>query len=148
MSNRVQNIIMTAILVVLAMLMLPLVIASSHNAQTDSITDEFDGCVVAGGETTVTLTQSLFQGSGDWVTAMTATGTGADPAFKSYVVATKALTIEGLGADTPQDITVTYDYGVMGAFTGAEEVTFLVPLLFLVGVVITAVFSGYRVFKG
>ena len=148
MSNRAKNIIMTAFLVVLALIMLPIIITSTHNAQTDSITDEFDGCVVAGGETTVTLTQSLFQGSEDWVTAMTATGTGADPAFKSYVVATKALTIEGLGADTPQDVTVTYDYGVMGAFTGAEEVSFLVPLLFLVGVVIAAMFSGYRIFKG
>lgn len=147
MSNKGKNILMTAVLVVLALLMLPVVVTTTHGAQTDSQYDEFDGCVVAGGETTVTLTQSLWQSAEDWVTAMTATGDGADPGFDGYVPATKALTIDGLGVDTPQDVTVTYDYGVMGDFTGLEEVSWLVPLLFLVGVVLAAVFSGYRIFR-
>ena len=120
MSRRMKDILLTAILVVLALVMLPIVISSTHGAQTDRITDSFPGCVVAAGETTVTLTQDLWEGSGDWVIAMTATGGGADPAFDTYVVATRALTIDGLGADTPQDITVTYDYGVAGDFPGTD----------------------------
>jgi len=130
------------ILLVLALTLAPLVIDSCFGAETDDITDSFPGCVVAGGETDVVLTQDLLDADVTWVSAITATGAGAVPVADSYVAGTNTLTVSGLGVDTPQDLTVTYSYSVIKDFSGLGAIIRIVPLLFIVGIILTAIVVG------
>lgn len=140
MTPKVKGIIFSVILLVIALIMLPLVIDGVHDARTDTVVAEaFPGCVVAAGATDVVLAHDLYRGVAADVTAMTATGAGAVPAFDAWVGGTNTLTIDGLGADTPQDITVTYDYDAVGAFAGVGAITGLIPLLVVVGIIIVAI---------
>lgn len=135
------------LLIVIFAIMFPIVMESITDAQTDSVTDSFPGCIVGGGETDVVLTQDLYEARTSSVTSMTATGSGAVPVADSYVEATNTLTISGLGADTPQDITVTYIYDRTEDFTGLSQFMRLTPLLMWLAVMAALVGGAIFAFR-
>ena len=137
----------TIIGIIVICLMFPLAMTGIHSAQTDSQTDVFPACVVAGTTTDVVLTEDLWGDRSGSVTAITATGAGAVPVAGTYVAATNTLTITGLGADTPQDITVTYDIDGTTDFTGLGEIMGLTPLLIWVAIIGGVLFAGWGVAK-
>jgi len=142
MRSKAIGLIPSVLLLVIALMLTPLVIDSCLGAETDSITDSFPGCVVAGGETDVVLTQDLLDADVTWVSAITATGAGAVPVADSYVAGTNTLTVSGLGVDTPQNLTVTYKYSVVTDYTGISALLRLYPLLFVFGIVLVAIVWG------
>jgi hypothetical protein len=143
-----MGIVMSIVLIVIALILLPVSLDAVHGAVTDRRTTAFPGCVVAATETDVVIpVPGLYRDSMIYITAMTATGGGAVPAHHAYVAGTRTLTINGLGADTPQDITVTYDYEVNGAYNGVNAILGLVPLLIVVGLMIVAVINGLWALK-
>lgn len=115
------------LIVVFLAIMFPIVLDSINEAQTESQLDEFNGCVVADGETDVVLTLDLYEARLTSVTALTASDSET-PNAASYVEGTKTLTVDGLGATTPQDITVTYLYDRTTDFTGLSSFMRLTPL--------------------
>ena len=142
-----MKIVMGLIGVMIAFIMFPMIMDSTHQIRTDPQLDTFDGCVVAAEETDVVLTEDLYQGGIAYVTEITATGAGAVPVADSYVAGTNTLTVAGLGAETPQDLTVTYDYGAVGAYTGLDQLAAIAPLVLFVGLLAAAglsVWSGVR----
>jgi len=147
MSGKVKGFLISAILIVMALLMLPIVIDGVHGALTDRITDAFPGCVVAGGATDIVLTEDLYNDDTTWVSTLTATGAGAVPVAGVYTPGTNSLNVTGLGADTPQDLTATYDYGVAGDYAGLDPVTGLIPLLVVVGIILVAIINGIWALK-
>jgi hypothetical protein len=138
MSSKYIGIIVGIIGVMIAMVIFPLVMDSTHDIKTDAATDSLADVPVEGESADVVLTKDLFEDSTTYVTGITADGAEANPAADSYVAATKTLTITGLGADTPQDITVTYDYGALEAYTGLDSLTGIAPLLIFVGILAAA----------
>lgn len=147
MSPKIKGVMFSVILIVIALLMIPLVVDGVHSAVTDRITEAYPGCVVGAGATDVVLTNDLYRGLEIDVIAITATGAGAVPAFNTWTDGTNTLNIDGLGADTPQDITVTYDYNGVAEFGGVETITGLMPLLVVIGIIIVAIFNGLWAFK-
>lgn len=135
--------LMVIIGVVVVVIIFPLAMTAIHNSQTDSVTESFAASVVAAGSTTVTLTTDPWKDRTASVTAMTATGAGAAPVASSYTTATNALVITGLGADTPQDITVTYDYDATTDFTGLGDMMGLTPLLMWISIIGVIAFGGF-----
>lgn len=135
--------LMVIIGVVVVVIMFPMVMTAIHNSQTDSVTETFAGSVVAAGSTTVTLTTDPWKDRTASVTAMTATGAGAVPVASTYNTATNALVITGLGADTPQDITVTYDYDATSDFTGLGDMMGITPLLIWIAIIGVIAFGGF-----
>jgi hypothetical protein len=149
MTTKVKGIVLSVVLVVIALLLIPLVTGSAESVITDTITDSYPAQVVAGTEATVTLTQSLYLGlSPGMVTGLTADGVGAVPVASTYTEAgPRTLLITGLGADTPQAITVTYKYEVNDDYDGVNDITALIPLLVVVGLFIVAIFNGMWALK-
>jgi hypothetical protein len=121
--------------VVILAIMFPIFMDSLTDSQTELQLDLFPGCVVAGGETDVVLTQDLFKDRTAHITEMTSDDPGATPVATTYVPATNTLTIGGLGAVTPQDITVTYRYDITDDYTGLGEFMGLTPLLIWLGII-------------
>lgn len=139
---------LSVILIVIAMLMMPIAIDGVHTAITDTITAEaHNGCVVAAGATDVVLAQDPLDNKTAWVTAITATGAGAVPVASTYTAGTNTLHVTGLGADTPQNLTVTYDYEVNTAYAGVNSITNLIPLLVVVGLIVVAIINGLWTMK-
>jgi hypothetical protein len=149
MTAKVKGILFSVILIVIALLMIPLVISSVHGVMTDSRTQAFPGCVVAATTTDVVLTAGfgLYRGDNHEVTGLTASGAGAVPAAGTYVAGTRTLTVTGLGAVTPQDLTVTYNYEANQAYNGVNAIVGLIPLLVVVGLMLVAVINGMWAIK-
>lgn len=148
MTSKFKGVLMSVILIMIALLLLPIAIDGVHDAVTDTITAEAHAaCVVAAGATDVVLAQDPLDNSVDWVTAITATGAGAVPVANTYTTLTNTLNITGLGADTPQDITVTYDYEVNGDYAGVNALLNLIPLLVVVGLILVAIINGLWTIK-
>jgi hypothetical protein len=133
--------------VVIFAIMFPIVLDAMDDAQTSSQTDSFPGCVVAALATDVVLTLDLYEGRTTSVTAMTATGAGAVPVASTYTAGTNTLHITGLGADTPQDITVTYEYDRTTDFTGLSQFMRLTPLLLWLGVIFALIGGAFLFWK-
>jgi hypothetical protein len=148
-TGKVQGILMSIILIVIALLMLPLTITSTKEAMTDYRTQAFPGCVVAATTTDVVLTVGypLYHDNTDNIVVITATGGGAVPVAGVYTALTRSLNVTGLGADTPQDLTVRYAYDSNTAFTGVNSILALVPLLVTVGLLVVAVINGLWAIK-
>ena len=142
MTSKVKGILFSLILIVIALLMLPIAVDATQGAMSDRITDSFPTATVAGTEAEVVLTEDLWQDNVAFVLSLTADGPGAVPVADSYVTATNTLTITGLGATTPQAITVTYEYVSNQTLTGFNAIVGLIPLLIVVGLLIVAVFNG------
>jgi hypothetical protein len=101
-----------------------------------------------GGTTAVVLTEALYRNAASSIVSMTADGAPVNtPTYQSYVSGTKTLTIRGLGISSPQAIVVTYRTDSVSGFTGVGDIAVLVPLLFLIAVVILAIFTGYKTIK-
>jgi len=147
MTKKFQAILVSVILIIVALLLMPLVVDGVHDARTDTVTEAFPGCVVGGGATDVVLAHALYRGVEVDVTAITATGAGAVPAFNTWTAGTLTLNIDGLGADTPQDITVTYDYDAVGGYAGVGSIVGLIPLFVVIGIVIVAILNGLWAMK-
>lgn len=147
MTTKVKSIIFSLVLIVFAMMMMPIAVDSVFNVQTDPQADAFPGCVVAAGATDVVLTEDLWQDDNDFVTAITATGAGAVPVAGVYTPASNTLNVTGLGADTPQDLTVTYATEVNEEYAGINAIVGLVPLLIVVGIIIVAIINGLWALK-
>lgn len=79
-----------------------------HSGDFGIKTETFSGCVVALGETDVMLKYDLYLDAVANVITITSSSSGATPVANAYVPATNSLNITGLGATTPQDLTVTY----------------------------------------
>ncbi len=139
--------VLTIIGVVVIVIMFPLVMGAIHNSQTDVMTVEFPGCVVAGGQTTVTLTVDPWKDRTSSITSVTSSEAGATPVASSYNTTTNTLTITGLGAVTPQDITVTYDYDATADYTGLGEMMGLTPLLIWIAIIGAIAFGGFMFVK-
>jgi hypothetical protein len=147
-NTKFKGVLMSVFLIVIALLMLPIAIDGVHDAVTDTATAEaFPGCVVAAGATDVVLAHDPLDNSTAWVTAITATGAGAVPVANTYTTLTNTLNVTGLGADTPQNLTVTYDYEVNAAYAGANSLLNLIPLLVVVGLVLVAIINGLWTMK-
>lgn len=148
-TSKFKGLIMSVVILVIALLLMPLVISSVMDAQTDTRTQSFAGAVVGGTTTDVVLTAGygLWEDSNTSVTAITATGAGAVPVAGTYVAATRTLTVTGLGADTPQDISVTYRYDANSAYNGVNSIVGLIPLLVVVGLIIVAIINGIWALK-
>lgn len=128
--------------IVVLCIMFPIALGAIHDAQTDSQTDTFAGVVVAAGSTDVVLTKDLWKERTGSVTAITSSDAGASPVASVYNPATNTLTITGLGAGTPQDLTVTYDYSGTEDFTGLGDLMGLTPLLIWIAVIGGLIFGG------
>lgn len=146
-SNRIKLVIFALILVAIGTLLTPIVIDATFDTATDAQTDAFPACVVAGGATDVVLTEDLLSSNTIYVSAMTATGAGAVPVANTYTAATNTLNITGLGADTPQDVTVTYSYDAVAGYNGVGPVLWIIPLLVILGIVIVVIFNGLWALK-
>jgi hypothetical protein len=144
---KAGSIIVVIVGIVIFAIMFPLVMDSITGAATESQSDLFEDEVVADGSATVTLTLDLYKARTASVSSMTATGSGADPVASSYVEETKALTITGLGVDTPQDITVVYLYDRTEDFTGLSEFMELTPLLLWLGVIFVLLGGAFLAVK-
>lgn len=142
MKSKFKGVILSIILIVIALLLLPLTISSTHDAMTDTATQTFAGCVVAATATDVVLTNELYEEDVTYVVTITATGAGAVPVANTYTAATNTLNITGLGADTPQDIVVTYDWDPNTDYNGVNAIVGLIPLLVVVGLIIVAIVNG------
>lgn len=147
MTGKVKGLVVSMALLVIALLMIPLVMDSVHTAVTDTRTQTFNGCVVAATATTVTLTDDPLNNSTDWVTSVTSATEGVTPTITSYNGGTNALVLGSLGATTPQNITVTYDYEVNGEYAGVNSITNLVPMLVVVGLILVAIINGIWTMK-
>lgn len=147
MTGKVKGIVVSMALLVIALLMIPLVMDSVHTAVTDTRTQTFNGCVVAATATTVTLTDDPLNNSTDWITSVTSATGGVTPSITSYTAGTNALVLGDLGATTPQNITVTYDYEVNGEYAGVNSITNLVPMLVVVGLILVAIINGIWTMK-
>ena len=145
--NKTTSVVLGIIFVAIMMIMMPLVMSSTHDLQTDSQTDSYAAAVVGGGSTDVVLTEDLWNDDTSYVTAMTADGALAVPVADSYVNATNTLTITGLGADTPQAITVTYEYGALDDYTGMGEMAAVAPLLIFISLIAAVVGGIFYSFK-
>lgn len=147
MTGKVKGLVVSMALLVIALLMIPLVMDSVHTAVTDTRTQTFNGCVVAATATTVTLTDDPLNNSTDWITSVTSATGGVTPSITSYTAGTNALVLGDLGATTPQNITVTYDYEVNGEYAGVNSITNLVPMLVVVGLILVAIINGIWTMK-
>jgi hypothetical protein len=147
-KSKVMGIVMSIVLIVIALILLPVSLDAVHGALTDRRTTPFAGCVVAATITDVVIPlPGLYRDSNIYVTGITATGAGAVPVAGAYVAGTRTLTVTGLGAVTPQDLTVTYDYEVNQAYNGVNAILGLIPLLIVVGLIIVAVINGLWALK-
>jgi len=149
MTARVKGIILSVCLIVIALLMIPLVVSGVHGVQTDARTQAAPACVVAATTTDVILTAGfpLYRNDNGEVTGLTATGAGAVPVAGVYTALTRSLNITGLGAVTPQDITITYNYEANADFNGVNAIVGLIPLLVVVGLIIVAIINGLWALK-
>ena len=134
--------------VVVVAIMFPIVMDSITDAQTTAQLDTFAGSVVAAGATDVVLTEDLYEDRVGSVSALTATGAGAVPIASTYTAATNPLHITGLGADTPQDITVNYVYDSAAGFTGLSAFMRLTPLLMWLALIVAILGGGFMFVKG
>jgi len=147
MGGKAKGLILSVVLIVIALLLLPIVISGSHAVVTDTITETFAATVVAATAADVVLTNDPLDDKVAWVTGITATGAGAVPVANTYTTGTNTLNITGLGAVTPQDITVTYDYEVNADYSGVNAITNLVPLLVVVGLILVGIINGIWTLK-
>ena len=147
MSVRVKGILFSVLLIVIALLLLPLVVSSVHDVQTDVQLDSFPGCIVADNATDAVLTEDLHRDDVNEVTLITANGTGAVPVANTYTAGTHTLNVTDLGADTPQDLTVTYNFTTNADFSGVNTFVGLIPLLVVVGLIIVAILNGLWALK-
>lgn len=147
MTGKVKGVLLSVILIVIALLLIPLVVSGTHDVVTETRTQAFPACVVAATTTSVVLTSDPLDNKTTWVTGITATGAGAVPVANTYTTGTNTLVVGGLGADTPQDLTVTYDYEVNTAYSGVNAIVNLLPLLVVVGLIIVAILNGLWAIK-
>ncbi len=133
--------------IVIICIMFPIALTAIHNAQTDSKTDTFNACVVSAGATDVVLTSDPWKDRTGSITAITSSDPGAVPVASSYNTTTNTLHITGLGAVTPQNITVTYDYDNNADFTGLNDIMGLTPLLMWIGIIGALIFGGFMFVK-
>jgi hypothetical protein len=147
-KSKVMGIVMSIVLIVIALILLPVSIDAVHDVVTDRVVAEaFPGQVVAAGETAFIIAHPLYRDSMVSVVALTATGGGAVPVAHDYIPASRTLTLNGMGVDTPQNVTVTYDWEANAAFNGVNAILTLIPLLIVVGLIIVAVINGLWALK-
>lgn len=147
MGSKAKGVILSIALIVIALLLLPITIDSTHDVITDTQADTFAACVVAAGATDVVLTEDLYLDDTTFVVTITSSDGLAVPAAGTYTALTNTLNVTGLGANTPQDIGVTYDYEVNADYNGVNAITGLIPLLVIVGLIIVAVINGLWAIK-
>lgn len=141
------KIIMVILAVVVFCIMFPVALNAIDDAQQSTQADAFPACVVAATATDVVLTEDLFGGRVANVTALTATGAGAVPVASTYTEATNTLHVTGLGADTPQDLTVSYGYDRTTNFTGLGAFMNLTPLLMWLGIIFALLGGAFMFVK-
>lgn len=138
-----MKVIVLIIGIVIVAIMFPMVLDAIHDSQAEVQNDGFAGCVVAAGQTDVVLTIDPFNNALTSIETITADGAGAVPIALAYVPATNTLTIGGLGADTPQAITVAYEYDNAAAYTGLSEMMNFTPMLIWVAIIGSLLFAGF-----
>ena len=110
--------------------------------------EEPHNVTTAGGVTTanITITQDLFNDDTAFATiASNDTDDAAVPS--SYTTSTNTLSISGLAASTTRQLTVTYRYGQLGDYWGADLGARVWPLMIVlgvIGVIVGAVVSAYK----
>lgn len=119
----------------LAMVFFPNIIDATHEAQTDQQTDAFTSVTVADGKASIVLSRPLWSESQYSIVSITAPDATL-PRYYSYDDVTKTLVLQGMGATTPQDIDVSYEYDATLEYTGLGTSLGIFPFLLIVVLVL------------
>jgi len=142
MNTKVAGIVGGIVMIMIAFIMFPLVMDSTHDLQVDPQSDVFADETTGVGETSVDVVLTYNNYPGD-TTGFTLTSDNANdtPAASSYTDATKTLTVGGLEAEATRDLTVAYEYDALTDYTGMGSLVSMTPLLLFVGLIFGAGFS-------
>jgi phosphoribosylamine-glycine ligase len=134
MNQKVGGIVGGIVMTMIAVVMFPLIMDTTHDLQTDSTDDSFAGETTGVGETSVDVVLTYENYPGD-TTGFTITSTNANdtPVASVYVNATKTLTVGGLEAEGTRDLVATYEHDALTEYTGMGSMVNMAPLLLFVG---------------
>lgn len=144
------SVLMGIIMVAVMFVLFPIVMDSSHELQTDSLTQAEAAVVTGVGETTadVVLDEALWSDSNAYVTSVTSDNGADTPVAGTYVAGTQTLTVTGLAASDTRTLTLVYEYDGLTDYTGMGQMVAVAPLLLFMGVLGAMVFGLYKGFSG
>lgn len=135
--------------VIFLILLFPSFITSVEDTQTDGRTEGFLQ-TTAGGvtNTSVTLSQDLWQGDTLFVTSVTSDVANDNPIASIYTVANNALLVIGLEASQTRNLTVDYLTDGLTQFSGMGQALPVFPLIALFAVISISLGAVLNAFKG
>ena len=147
--GNAMKVVIGIIGIVIAMVVFPIIMSSTHDVQTDNRTELFAGVVTGGGETSanVTLTKQLYNDDVAYVTSITSSLITDVPVASSYNSGTKALTVGGLTAASSRTLTVNYENNALVDYTGMGAVVGITPLLIWVSIIAVVIGGIYVAFR-
>ncbi len=132
---------------IIVMMFLPDLTASTHDTLTDSYT-ETANVTTGAAETTgqMTLANELYNDDVAYVTSLGSSRGTDNPVASSYSPTSGNLTISGLDANTWRTMTTIYDAEATGDYTGLKPGLQMMPTLILLSVIAISVAAIWRVF--
>ena len=139
MNAKVLGVLSGVIVLVVTLILIPVVIDSTHDFQTSPAVYATSVTTAKRGTTaTVTLDAGHYYSDECREITVTSDNSSDSPACSSYVGGTRVLTVEGLAAYDSRTLTVSYITDALGDFAGANALAGLIPLLVVVGAVVGA----------
>ena len=147
--GNAMKVVIGIIGIAIVMVVFPIIMAATHDVQSDNQTQVFAGVVTGAGETSanVTLTYELYNDAVAYVTSITSSLETDVPVASSYNSATKALTVGGLTAASTRTLTVNYENEALVNFTGMDAIVGITPLLIWVSIIAVVVGGIYLAFR-
>ena len=147
--NRTVSVVVGFIGVLIAFIMFPMILDSTHDIKTDSITQDFANIETSADTTTATLTlhTTLFEDNIQSVEKVASNNDNDTPVAESYSASGQQLTIAGLTENTTRLLTVDYQIDALTDYSGLSGMAGVAPIILFAGLLVgggLAIWSGFR----
>lgn len=147
--DKAMGIVMTVVAVAVMLIVFPIILDASEELRAGTETQTFAAAATGADETsaTVNLTYDLWRDSSSNVKSITSDNPSDTPVAGTYTAGTKSLTVTGLAANSTRNLTVAYQVGRLGDYTGLDSIVSLAPLLLIIGMLGAILGGTYLAWK-